>query len=446
MLKSGTTGCDSDLPNTVSVSVAAQPVSNAGGDVSVCGSSTVLAGSTPPAGGSGAWTIVTAPGSVNFTDATLRNTSVTVGASGVYVLRWTVSNSPCTSSADDVQITFQPNTSITTPPAAAVICEGGTTSFSVVANGVGLGYQWQVNTGSGFSNIPSATTSTLMLSGVTSTMNGYSYRVVVSGSCGVAVTSGAALLTVDEQPEVTLQPVNAVTCEGGNASFTVNAGATTGVTYQWQISTDGGSTYTNVSNGGIYSGATNPTLDLTGAVLANNGYLYRVVVSGTCSPAVTSDAGVLTVQQTPVITSQPSGQVVCEGSTVTFTVNAVGTGLTYQWKKGGVDIGSATSASLTLSSVSAANAGSYTVLVKGTCNTTGVLSSVATLTVNEQPEITTQPGNAIICEGGNTSFTVNAGVTTGATYQWQVSTNGGTSYANVSNGGIYAGATTLHCR
>ncbi len=149
----------------------------------------------------------------------------------------------------------------------------------------------------------------------------------------------------------------------------------------------------------------------------------------------------LTVQQAPVITGQPSAQVVCEGSIVTFTVNAVGTGLTYQWKKGGVDISSATSASLVLSSVTATDATGYTVLVKGACNAIGVLSSVATLTVNEQPEITAQPVNALICGGGNTNFTVSAGVTTGAAYQWQVSTNGGTSYATVSNG-IYAGATS----
>ncbi len=96
-----------------------------------------------------------------------------------------------------------------------------------------------------------------------------------------------------------------------------------------------------------------------------------------------------------------------------------------------MDISSATSASLVLSSVTATDAAGYTVLVKGACNATGVLSSVASLTVNEQPEITAQPVNALICEGGNTNFTVSAGVTTGATYQWQVSTNGGTSYAAV---------------
>ncbi len=77
-----------------------------------------------------------------------------------------------------------------------------------------------------------------------------------------------------------------------------------------------------------------------------------MVVGGTCAPNVISEGALLTVQQAPVATGQPSAQVVCEGSTVTSTVNAVGTGLAYQWKKSGVDIGGATSATLVLSSVS----------------------------------------------------------------------------------------------
>ncbi len=261
------------------------------------------------------------------------------------------------------------------------------------------------------------------------------------GACNATgVLSSVAALTVNEQPEITAQPVSVVICEVSNTSFTVNAGVTTGATYQWQVSSNGGTSYSNISIGGIYSGITSNTLNLNSVPLGNNGYLYRVVVGGTCAPNVISEGALLTVQQAPVITGQPSAQVVCEGSTTTFAVNAVGTGLTYQWKKNGTDISSATSASLVLSSVSAADAADYTVLVKGPCNTTGVLSSVATLTVNEQPEITNHPISSVICETGNTSFTVNAGVTTGATYQWQISTNGGTIYTNISNGGIYAGA------
>ncbi len=340
--------------------------------------------------------------------------------------------------SDGALLTVQQAPVITGQPSAQVVCEGSTVTFTVNAVGTGLTYQWK----KGGVDISSATSASLVLSSVTAA-DATGYTVLVKGTCNaIGVLSSVATLTVNEQPEITAQPVNALICEGGNTNFTVSAGVTTGATYQWQVSTNGGTSYATVSNGGIYAGATSATLSLTGAPLTNNGYLYRVVVGGTCSPGVVSDGALLTVQQAPVITGQPSAQVVCEGSTVTFTVNAVGTGLTYQWKKGGVDISSATSASLVLSSVTAADAAGYTVLVKGACNATGVLSSVASLTVNEQPEITAQPVNALICEGGNTNFTVSAGVTTGATYQWQVSTSGGTSYATVSNGGIYAGATS----
>ena len=95
----------------------------------------------------------------------------------------------------------------------------------------------------------------------------------------------------------------------------------------------------------------------------------------------------MTVQQNPVITVNPVTQTVCEASNVTFSVTATGTGLTYQWQKGGVDIGGQTASTLTLTGVTASDAGNYRVVVKGTCDATGVTSAVATLTINEQPEI-----------------------------------------------------------
>src|SRR5204863_356008 len=168
---------------------------------------------------------------------------------------------------------------------------------------------------------------------------------------------------------------------------------------------------------------------------AGQTYTLRWTISnGVCTSSF--DDVQIAFLQNPVIGTQPVTQTVCEGSNVTFSVSATGSGLTYQWKKGGVDIGGATASTLTLNNVAAANAGSYTVLVKGTCDAVGVLSAAAILTINEQPEITVQPSNSTICENGNTTFTVNAGVTTVPTYQWQVSTNGGVSYSNLANGGI----------
>ena len=117
----------------------------------------------------------------------------------------------------------------------------------------------------------------------------------------------------------------------------------------------------------------------------------------------------------PAITQQPTNQTVNEGGTLTLSVlatNATG----YQWKKGGEDISSATSATYTKQSVVPADAGSYTCVVSGEAGTS-VTSDAATVTVNALPVITQQPSSQTINEGGNINLEVAA---TGATgYQWK---------------------------
>jgi hypothetical protein len=74
------------------------------------------------------------------------------------------------------------------------------------------------------------------------------------------------------------------------ASFSVSgffSGNT--ITYQWQLSTDAGSTWANVS------GATSPTLSLSGLTVADNGKRYRCVLSATGTSSVTSNSATLTV-------------------------------------------------------------------------------------------------------------------------------------------------------
>lgn len=87
----------------------------------------------------------------------------------------------------------------------------------------------------------------------------------------------------------------------------------------------------------------------------------------------------------PAITTQPVSQVAVVGDKVVFNVAATaGTStITYQWQFNGTAITGATDSSLTLSSVTAANAGNYTVVVS--TNAGSVTSAVATLTVNAAP-------------------------------------------------------------
>lgn len=86
----------------------------------------------------------------------------------------------------------------------------------------------------------------------------------------------------------------------------------------------------------------------------------------------------------PVITNQPASVTANTGDTVTFTVAVTSaTAVTYQWSRNNVTIPGATSATLTLNSVTSANAGNYTVVA--TNSTGSVTSATATLTVNAPP-------------------------------------------------------------
>jgi hypothetical protein len=123
----------------------------------------------------------------------------------------------------------------------------------------------------------------------------------------------------------------------------------------------------------------------------------------------------------PLITLQPSGQIVSVGANVTFTVAATGTPpLSYQWQKDSVNIPNAGSSTLTLNNVGAAASGKYAVVVGNAAGT--VTSAYAILVVNPAPvapTITLQPVSQAVTVGANVTFTVAATGTTPLSYQWQ---------------------------
>ena len=216
---------------------------------------------------------------------------------------------------------------ISAQPQNVNVCTGNTASFSVTATGLGLGYQWQLSTDGGvnYNPIAGATSSTYTIASVTAGMNNYRYRCIVSG-CPPSVTSNAAILTVSNGPTVTTQPANSAVCENTNTSFTVVAGGS-GVTYQWQLSTDGGVNFNNIN------GATSATLNLTAVTFSMNNYRYRcVLTTAGCSVPANSNAAILTVNRITAITSQPADATKCSGSSNTFCVTATGTNLIYSWE------------------------------------------------------------------------------------------------------------------
>ncbi len=328
--------------------------------------------------------------------------------------------------------------SVTTQPVSQSACVGQNAVFNVVATGV-TGYQWQVSTtgcAGTFTNISGATSASYTVTGATTAQNGYAYRCVLTGQCGTT-NSFCASLTVNTVPDITAQPSDISVCSESDASFTV-AATGTGLSYQWELSTDGGATWNPIG------GATAATYTITSTTVSQNGYRYRCVVSGTCAPEATSNAAVLTVNSSVTVTGNPSNSTICEGTGTSFTAAASGTGLNYQWQistDGGttwadvsnsaVYSGAGTS-TLTLANVPPSlNGNRYRCNITSPPCTPGITSS-ALLTVNTFPVITSQPSPLAVCEGGSPSFSVTATTGVGTlSYQWQVSTNGGTSYANI---------------
>lgn len=305
---------------------------------------------------------------------------------------------------------------ITGQPANVSGCAGGNATFSVTASGTSPSYQWQVNTGSGFVNIPAVapysgvTSATLTITGITAGMNGYIYRCVVTNGCSAATNSNSATLTVGTNATVTSQPASVTICENTNTSFTV---AATGATsFQWQVNS--GSGFVNLTNTAPYSGVTTATLTITGATAALNNNQYRCVL-GSCSGSVNSNAATLTISVPVSITAQPANATLCNGDNHTLTVGTTGTVASYQWQlstNGGstwTNIAGATSASFALTAATGQNGYQFRVIVTGSCGP--VNSNAAIFTVRDKPDFTFNTPN-IVCRSDN-AFNLSASVAGG---------------------------------
>lgn len=146
----------------------------------------------------------------------------------------------------------------------------------------------------------------------------------------------------------------------------------------------------------------------------------------TLSPGLAWDTSRLTVDGSiqviglPTITNQPQSLVVNAGNPASFTVGATGSPtLAYQWRKDGVNIGSATTTTYAISSATINDAASYTVVVTNSYGST--TSAVATLTVNvlTAPSITVQPQSVTTYVNSNAAFSVTAGGSPAPGYQWR---------------------------
>ncbi len=323
-----------------------------------------------------------------------------------------------------------PSVSISAAP-STIICAGTNITFTAVpANGgASPSYQWKLNGADVGTDNDTYQNSTLA--------DGDMVSVVMTSSvpCPSVASATSNTITITVNPLLTplvniiASPGNTV-CEGTNVTFAatpVNGGVSP--VYQWKLNgTDVGTNIDTYQNPALADG------DVVSCLLTS---------SETCaSPATgTSNLIMMTVNTAPAITVQPVSQASFVGADVTFTVGATGSGLTYQWRKDGVDIPGANADSYTISGLVLSDAGDYDVVISGTCPPS-VTSATAVLTVSTV-SISTQPSNTSACVGTSASFGVVANGT-GLTYQWQVSTGGPfTDIANATTATLLLNNVTL---
>jgi alpha-tubulin suppressor-like RCC1 family protein len=272
-----------------------------------------------------------------------------------------------TSAVANVMVAFPPE--IVAQPGGQVLLTGTNLILSVTATGtIPLGFQWQKD-GTNLANsgrVTGADADHLTITGLLTNDSG-GYRVVVGNVMGV-VTSLVANVSVFAPPFIITPPANATVGASSNASFSVVAGGTAPLGYQWQFSA------------ADLPGKTNPVLSLTNVQAPNAGD-YTVVVTNAYG-AITSAVAALTVLPVaPIITTQSVSRVASVGQNVSFNVVAKGSEpMTCQWQFNGAELPGANAFTLALSNVNWSRTGTYRAAVSNAV--TVAFTTNITLTVS----------------------------------------------------------------
>jgi hypothetical protein len=177
---------------------------------------------------------------------------------------------------------------------------------------------------------------------------------------------------------------NPTVCAGGNTSFVLGGTLTGGpaYTHNYQVSTDNGLTYTNLTNGGVYSGVNTSTLTLTNVPASFNNYKYRDSINtpGGCG-FIRSTVGTLTVNPTPVVTITTAPYTkLFPGLFTTLTASSTSTISSYQWTRNGVNVTGATTNKYI---VDIDKLGTYTVKVNDANGCASVATIPASITISD---------------------------------------------------------------
>lgn len=321
-------------------------------------------------------------------------------AAGKYEVK--VTNAKGSIVSDSVEVTL-PDPVILQQPRSITAFSGDKVIFSVRAEGTGLRYQWRRN---GLA-ISKATGRTYAIAKV-SADDQANYDVFITGTKGTRL-SAPALLQVHQPLTITQQPLGGVVHVGLTLALKVRAVGEMPINYQWR------------RNGEVIEGAFNDSLLVQATEPGAPADRYEVVVTNSVATRTSASVEVRTIGYPPEISQSPDSATVDIGGEATFSVALYGdsTGLTYQWRRNGVNLPKTNFADLVLKPAKKTDEGVYDCIVSNAYGST--LSEPATLLVGERLTFSLPPGDAAVNPGEPVTFAATAGNEGDVvTYQWSL--------------------------
>ncbi len=419
--------CSSTSNVTVSVNAAPSIVATATPNP-VCVGTTVTLNATA-SGGGGTFPTYSWAGPGTFTATTASTTDAGITAAGTNVYSVSVTdNNGCTGSTS-VSVTVGAAPSITATLTPTPICAGRTLTLNATPAG-GSGtypvYSWSGPNGfTATTKIATNPAMTLLGAGV------YSVTVTDGNGCTspIAVTTA---VSVNPMPTITATVTPTVLCAGGtlNLSATPAGGSGTYTLYSWTGPSGFTSSIRNTS---------------AASVTASGVYSVSVTDDNGCR-SLRATTAFVTVNPLPVITATATPTAVCAGSTLSLSATATGGSTVYNtftWS-GPVSVTS-TSQNASVTGITSAGAGTYSVTVTDNNGCTSATGTTAAVSVNALPVVTASVTPNPLCAGATLSLNASATGGSGSypTFNWSgpgsFSTTGqSATRPGVTVGGIYS--------
>jgi subtilisin family serine protease len=283
---------------------------------------------------------------------------VNISDAGGYSVAVSNSASGAVSSVAELEVIAPPQMTISPEDKVGVVGESAT--FTSLAEGAALKYQWYKDG----VPLPGAENPTLTLT-VLSQSDVGSYSARASNVAGEVWSESAVLILKNsaetkQYPQFQIQPENHMAIAGDGLSF-IGEATPSDVSYQWR------------KNGATIPGATGSILSFNSVSTADAG-VYTLIAAN-AEGLGASRAAKLIIVETPHVTKQPRSVSGAPGATIALETEAVSTGpLYYQWEKDGQAISGATKPRLIISYLSRSDTGTYALVVS---NLAGSVRTVA---------------------------------------------------------------------